>query len=113
MPAKLDMVIIGSGPGGLAAGLLAKKHSKSFIILEKGSHTMQGITDTYPKGKKVYPTIPKSYPDPFPVLEIKPPDEKIPVEKALRMAKSGQIQDGKSIGSIFLAQPFLLQSNRA
>ena len=34
--------------------------------------------------------------------------EKIPVEKALRMAKSGQIQDVKTIGSIFLAQPFLL-----
>ncbi len=30
--------------------------------------------------------------------------EKIPVEKAFRMAKSGQIQDVKSIGSIFLAQ---------
>jgi len=39
--------------------------------------------------------------------------EKIPVEKALRMAKSGQIQDVKSIGSIFLAQPILLQFNRA
>jgi ADP-ribose pyrophosphatase len=39
--------------------------------------------------------------------------EKIPVEKALRMAKSGQIQDVKSIGSIFLVQPFLLQFNRA
>jgi 8-oxo-dGTP pyrophosphatase MutT (NUDIX family) len=34
--------------------------------------------------------------------------EKIPVEKALRMAKSGQIQDVKTIGAIFLAQPFLL-----
>ena len=36
--------------------------------------------------------------------------DKIPVEMALRMAKSGQIQDVKSIGSIFLAQPFLLQT---
>lgn len=88
MPAKLDMVIVGSGPGGLAAGLLAKKHSKSFIILEKGSHTMQGIIDTYPKGKKVYPTIPKSYKDPFPVLEIKPPDEKIPVEEYVNQAQT-------------------------
>ena len=39
--------------------------------------------------------------------------EKIPVEKALRMAKCGQIQDVKSIASIFLAQPFLFQFNRA
>ena len=37
--------------------------------------------------------------------------EKVPVEKALRMAKSGQIQDVKTIGSIFLAQPFLLKFN--
>lgn len=80
MAAKLDMVIIGSGPGGLAAALLAKKNKKSFLILEKGTNTMQGIIDTYPKGKKVYPTIPKRYTDPFPVLEIKPPPENIPVE---------------------------------
>lgn len=80
MSAKLDLIIVGSGPGGLAAGILAKKHNKSFLIIEKGRHTMQGIIDTYPKGKKVYPTIPKKYTDPFPVLEVKPPDEKIPVE---------------------------------
>ncbi len=80
MAAKLDLIIIGSGPGGIAAAVIAKQHNKSFVILEKGSHTMQGIIDTYPKGKKVYPTIPKRYPDPFPVLEIKPPDEKVPVE---------------------------------
>lgn len=86
MPAKLDLVIIGSGPGGLAAALLAKKHSKSCIILEKGRQAMQGIIDTYPKGKKVYPTIPRSYQDPFPVLEIKPPEEKIPVEQYIEQA---------------------------
>jgi 8-oxo-dGTP pyrophosphatase MutT (NUDIX family) len=39
--------------------------------------------------------------------------EKIPVEKVLHMAKNGQIQDVKTIGSIFLAQPFLFQFNRA
>lgn len=88
MPAKLDMVIIGSGPGGLAAAVLAKKQSKSFIILEKGGTTMQGIIDTYPKGKKVYPTIPKSYPDPFPVLEIKPSEEKVPVEEYVKQAEA-------------------------
>ena len=58
MSAKLDVVIIGSGPGGLSAAIIAKQHSKSCLIIEKGSHTMQGIIDTYPKGKKVYPTIP-------------------------------------------------------
>ncbi len=86
MPATLDLVIIGSGPGGIAAGLLAKRQGKSVIILEKGSNTMQGIIDTYPKGKKVYPTIPKRYTDPFPVLDIKPPDEKVSVEAYVSQA---------------------------
>ena len=54
MTAKLDLVIIGSGPGGMAAGILAKKKNLSYIILEKGHNPMQGIIDTYPKGKKVY-----------------------------------------------------------
>jgi thioredoxin reductase len=88
MAEKLDLVIIGAGPGGLAAGLIAKKNNKSFVILEKGSHPMQGIIDTYPKGKKVYPTIPKSFKDPFPVLEIKPPDEKVPVEAYIEQAQA-------------------------
>jgi thioredoxin reductase len=88
MPAKLDMVIVGSGPGGLSAALMAEQQSRSYVILEKGSQPMQGIIDTYPKGKKVYPTIPKSYPDPFPVLEIKPPDEKVPVETYIDQARA-------------------------
>ncbi len=88
MTAKLDIVIIGSGPGGLSAAIIAKQQSKSFLILEKGSNTMQGIIDTYPKGKKVYPTIPKQYTDPFPVDEIKPPAEKIPVEAYIEQAQN-------------------------
>ena len=87
MPAKLDMIIVGSGPGGLSAALLAEKASKSYVILEKRSKVMQGIIDTYPRGKKVYPTIPRRYKDPFPVLEIKPPDEKIPVESYIEQAE--------------------------
>jgi thioredoxin reductase len=81
MQKKLDLIIVGSGPGGLTIGLLAQKNSQSYMIVEKGSQVMQGIIETYPKGKKVYPTIPKRYSDPFPVDEIKPPDSRIPVEK--------------------------------
>lgn len=87
MTAKLDVVIIGSGPGGLAASLLAKMNRRSYVILEKGSSAMQGIIDTYPKGKKVYPTIPKDYTDPFPVLEIKPPEERITVEDYIEQTR--------------------------
>jgi thioredoxin reductase len=80
MPGKLDMIIVGSGPGGMAAGILAEQKNLSYLILEKGSNPMQGIIDTYPRGKKVYPTIPKKYTRPFPVDEIRPPDERVPVE---------------------------------
>ncbi len=87
MQEKIDLVIVGSGPGGLTAGLLAKKHSKSYVILEKGSQVMQGIIETYPKGKKVYPTIPKRFTEPFPVKEIEPPASRVPVEQYIEQAK--------------------------
>jgi len=87
MTAKLDLVIVGSGPGGMAAGILARKKNLSYIILEKGHNPMQGIIDTYPKGKKVYPTIPKRYTQPFPVEEVRPPDERIPVEAYIDQAR--------------------------
>ncbi|WP_022669193.1 NAD(P)-binding domain-containing protein [Desulfospira joergensenii] len=86
MQKKLDLVIVGSGPGGIAAALLAQKHKKNYIVLEKGSHVMQGILETYPRGKKVYPTIPKSCKDPFPVEEIKPQDTRAPVEEYIEQA---------------------------
>lgn len=86
MSEKVDIVIVGSGPGGLAAGVLAGRNSKSCVILEKGASLMQGIIETYPKGKKVFPTIPKNYTEPFPLEEIKPPDEKISVEEYVKLA---------------------------
>ncbi len=88
MPEKLDIVIVGSGPGGLAAGLLAERSAKSYVILEKGNNIMQGIIETYPKGKKVFPTIPKNYTDPFAVEEVKPPDEKVSVEQYIDQINS-------------------------
>lgn len=75
-----DVLIIGAGPGGLGAGILAAEAGKSYIVLEKGKRVMQGIIDSYPKGKKVYPTIPKNESDPFPIVALMPPEERIPVE---------------------------------
>ena len=71
----------------MAAGILAKQKNLSYVILEKGSNPMQGIIDTYPKGKKVYPTIPKRYTQPFPVDEVRPPDERVPVETYIDQAR--------------------------
>lgn len=77
---SFDVVIIGGGPGGLAAGVLAREAGRSYVILEKGRRVFQGIIDSYPKGKKVYPTIPKGQQGPFAVDGLTPPAEKIPVE---------------------------------
>jgi len=75
-----DVVIIGAGPGGLGAGIKAAEAGKSYIILEKGKRVLQGIIDSYPKGKKVYPTIPKNESDPFPIETLMPPQERVSVE---------------------------------
>jgi len=83
-----DIVIIGAGPGGLAAGIKAAEAGKSYIILEKGKRVLQGIIDSYPKGKKVYPTIPKNESDPFPIEALIPPKEKIAVEKYVEQVET-------------------------
>ena len=78
---RYDIVIIGAGPGGLAAGIKAKEAGKSYVIIEKGKKVFQGIIDSYPKGKSVYPTIPKGHEAPFPIRSLEPSKEKDPVEK--------------------------------
>ncbi len=80
MSQRYDIIIIGGGPGGIAAAVKAKEAGKSYVILEKGRRVLQGIIDSYPKGKKVYPTIPRNEEKPFPIPGITPPKEKIPVE---------------------------------
>ena len=77
---SVDILIVGAGPGGLAAAILAQEKGLSHCIIEKGSLPMQGILDTYPKGKTVYPTIPRSYDQTFPVPELAPPPERVSVE---------------------------------
>ncbi len=46
----LDVAIVGSGPGGLSAGLTCKKRGLSTIVLEK-EHVISSTVSRYPKGK--------------------------------------------------------------
>jgi putative YpdA family bacillithiol system oxidoreductase len=48
---KLDLVIVGAGPAGIAAALAAKSHNLNFTILEQDS--IGGTVSHYPRGKIV------------------------------------------------------------
>lgn len=50
-PEVLDLLIVGGGPAGIAAGLNAKKHGLSFEILEQDS--LGGAVFTFPREKIV------------------------------------------------------------
>lgn len=76
-----DVAIIGAGPGGLGCAIRAVEAGLSYVLLEKGLKVFQGIVDSYPRGKKVYPTIPKTIDDPFPIPDLEPSGSNEPVEE--------------------------------
>jgi thioredoxin reductase len=78
-----DVAIIGAGPGGLACAIKAAERGLKYLVLEKGSRVFQGVIDSYPRGKKVYPTIPKGEPEPFPIEDLMPDPNNEPVEEYL------------------------------
>jgi len=79
-----DIIIVGGGPAGLAAAYLCHKHGLSYLLLESGKAVCQGITNTYPAGKFVYPSKPKDAADPFLVEELRPPEKPVTVEGYLQ-----------------------------
>lgn len=76
-----DVVIIGGGPAGVAAAYLCHRDGLKYLLLEQGTGVFQGIVNTYPAGKNVYPSKPKDEPDTFLVDELRPPDKPVTVEK--------------------------------
>ena len=92
-----DIIIIGAGPGGVAAGILAQRANVSYVILEKGKGVFQGIHDSYPKGKRVYPTIPKGESGPFPIVELEPPETRVPVEQYIDLVEEAVESIGLNI----------------
>ncbi len=83
-PELYDMIIIGAGPAGLATAYLCHKSGLSYLVLESGKSSFQGIANTYPQGKLVYASKPKDAPDPFLVDELRPPDKPVTVESYLQ-----------------------------
>ncbi len=89
-----DLSIVGAGPGGLACAIKAKELGLSCVILERGESILQGIVDSYPSGKKVYPTIPKGH-GPFPIPDLEPDNE--PVEAYVSKVKKCIAKHGISV----------------
>jgi len=92
-----DVLIIGAGPAGIASALLCKRHGLAYQVLESGKAVFQGIANTYPPGKLVYPSKPKDAPEPFLVGELQPPDEPVTVESYLRLIQQFVKDEGLSI----------------
>jgi thioredoxin reductase len=83
-----DVAIVGAGPGGLGCAIKAVESGLSYVLLEKGQNVFQGIIDSYPRGKKVYPTIPKSMSGPFPISDLEPSSSNEPVEEYVANIKA-------------------------
>jgi thioredoxin reductase len=79
-----DLLIVGGGPAGLSTACIARKLGLSYLVLESGKTVFQGIANTYPQGKLVYPSKPKDAPEPFLVEELRPPDKPVTVESYLQ-----------------------------
>lgn len=92
---KVDVVVIGAGPGGLASAIRGCELGLKVVVLEKGSRVLQGIRDTYPRGKKVYPTIPKGEEQAFACPALEPANE--PVEEYLLRVEGVVEQQGVKI----------------
>ncbi|MBR9984829.1 MAG: NAD(P)-binding domain-containing protein [Desulfosarcina sp.] len=65
------------------------KESLSYILLEKGTAVFQGIIDSYPHGKKVYPSVPKGEPGTFAIPELEPDAGNAPIEAYLEKVAAG------------------------
>ncbi len=79
----LDIAVVGAGPGGIACARRAMEQGLSCVVIEKGRKVLQGIRETYPRGKGVYPTVPRGADEDYIVNEIRPIGDKEPVEEYL------------------------------
>ncbi|MCM0081740.1 NAD(P)-binding domain-containing protein [Geomonas sp. Red32] len=97
MEKTYDVIIVGGGPGGVAAAYLAHKNGLSHLLIEAGKAVFHGISTTYPEGKNVYPSKPKEDPEPFLVEELRPPDKPVTVEKYIQYVQHFVQHEGLNV----------------
>jgi len=84
-----DVIIVGAGPGGVAAAVRAQEKGLDYLVIEKGSEVFKGLKERYPSEKTVYPTVPKGMDGKFKVDFLKPPEEKVYLEEYIEQVKEG------------------------
>lgn len=89
-----DLIIVGAGPAGLAAAIKARELGLNYLIIEKGREILSGITEFYPQGKKIYPTVPKGERGEYPLGLLKPPEEKVVIEEYIAKVRAGIKEHG-------------------
>ena len=82
-----DVIIIGAGPGGVAASTKAKELGLTSLTIEKGDDILAGMTASSPPGKSVYPSVPKDSQNEFAIPFLKPPEDKISTEDYVKKVK--------------------------
>jgi thioredoxin reductase len=97
MDQRYDVIIVGGGPGGVAAAYLCHKQGLSHLLIESGKGVFHGISTTYPEGKNVYPSKPKEDPEPFMVEELRPPDKPVTVEKYIQYVQHFVQHEGLNV----------------
>ncbi len=95
----VDVAIIGSGPGGLSAGLTCIEKKLSFVVLEKEQDIASTI-NRYPKGKLVmaepYDTVNLSF---LPVFDSSK-EQLIPIWRELLDRVGLDVKKGESVESV-------------
>ncbi|MGE0396647.1 MAG: NAD(P)-binding domain-containing protein [Kofleriaceae bacterium] len=95
----VDVVIVGSGPGGLSAALTCIQRGLSYVVLEKEQEIASTIA-RYPKGKLVmaepYDTLNLSF---LPVFDSSK-EQLIPIWRELLERVGMQIRKGESVETI-------------
>lgn len=82
-----DVVIIGTGPGGIAASVKAEELGLNYLVIEKGDDILAGMVGFFPPGKSIYPSVPKGSQNIFAIPFLKPPEDKLSAEDYVKRVK--------------------------
>ncbi|TGK05063.1 4Fe-4S binding protein [Leptospira semungkisensis] len=99
----LDLIIVGAGPAGIAAGIQAKKQGLKFLILE-ANRPFHTIT-SYPKGKPIFAEPEDLHPNSPLIIRNGTKEELLASLQSILKKSNLPIQEGEKVESIIPAGP--------